>query len=76
MSRREDLLLGGRGQEELRLTAALDDKLRKLFGRSLANFRAPIDRQQMQVRRRFSVAPPVEPEREITHRGEHGADAP
>jgi GNAT superfamily N-acetyltransferase len=33
---------------------------RKLFSRSLANFRAPIDRQQMQVRRRFSVAPPVD----------------
>lgn len=33
--RREDLLLGPRGQEELRLAAALDKKLLKLFGRSL-----------------------------------------
>jgi len=33
--RREDLLLGPPGAEELRLAAALDEKLRKLFGRSL-----------------------------------------
>ena len=33
--RREDLVLGAPGEEELRLAAALDDKLRKLFGRSL-----------------------------------------
>jgi len=33
--RREDLLLGKPGEEELRLAAALDDKLKKLFGRSL-----------------------------------------
>lgn len=33
--RREDLMLGQPGQEELRLAAALDTKLRKLFGRSL-----------------------------------------
>ena len=33
--RREDLLLGAPGQEELRLAVALDGKLRKLFGRSL-----------------------------------------
>jgi Ni,Fe-hydrogenase III small subunit/Pyruvate/2-oxoacid:ferredoxin oxidoreductase delta subunit len=35
--RREDLVLGGSeaGREELRLAAALDEKLRKLFGRSL-----------------------------------------
>jgi Ni,Fe-hydrogenase III small subunit/Pyruvate/2-oxoacid:ferredoxin oxidoreductase delta subunit len=33
--RREDLLLGLPGQEEVRLAAALDGKLRKLFGRSL-----------------------------------------
>jgi Ni,Fe-hydrogenase III small subunit/ferredoxin len=33
--RREDLLLGEPGREELRLAAALDGKLRKLFGRSL-----------------------------------------
>jgi Ni,Fe-hydrogenase III small subunit/NAD-dependent dihydropyrimidine dehydrogenase PreA subunit len=33
--RRQDLLLGAPGAEELRLAAALDDKLRKLFGRSL-----------------------------------------
>jgi len=33
--RREDLLLGGPGLEETRLAAALDEKLRKLFGRSL-----------------------------------------
>lgn len=33
--RREDLVLGAPGQEEVRLAAALDDKLRKLFGRSL-----------------------------------------
>ena len=32
---REDLLLGKPGEEELRLGAALDDKLRRLFGRSL-----------------------------------------
>ena len=32
---REDLVLGGEGREEVRLAAALDDKLRKLFGRSL-----------------------------------------
>jgi Ni,Fe-hydrogenase III small subunit/formate hydrogenlyase subunit 6/NADH:ubiquinone oxidoreductase subunit I len=35
VSRREDLLLGESGKEELRRAAALDDKLRKLFGRSL-----------------------------------------
>lgn len=33
--RREDLVLGGPGREEVRLAAALDEKLRKLFGRSL-----------------------------------------
>ena len=33
--RREDLLLGKPGEEELRLGAALDAKLRKLFGHSL-----------------------------------------
>jgi len=33
--RREDLILGAPGQEEVRLAAALDEKLRKLFGRSL-----------------------------------------
>jgi Ni,Fe-hydrogenase III small subunit/NAD-dependent dihydropyrimidine dehydrogenase PreA subunit len=33
--RREDLILGEPGQEEVRLAAALDGKLRKLFGRSL-----------------------------------------
>jgi Ni,Fe-hydrogenase III small subunit/formate hydrogenlyase subunit 6/NADH:ubiquinone oxidoreductase subunit I len=33
--RREDLILGGPGKEEVRLAAALDDKRRKLFGRSL-----------------------------------------
>ena len=33
--RREDLVLGATGQEELRLAAALDDKLRGLLGRSL-----------------------------------------
>ena len=33
--RREDLLLGKPGEEELRLAAALDGKLKKLFGRSL-----------------------------------------
>lgn len=33
--RREDLVLGESGREELRLAAALDEKLRKLFGRSL-----------------------------------------
>ncbi len=33
--RREDLVLGAPGQEEVRLAAALDDKLRRLFGRSL-----------------------------------------
>lgn len=33
--RREDLVLGAPGQEELRLAASLDDKLRKLLGRSL-----------------------------------------
>jgi predicted N-acetyltransferase YhbS len=33
---------------------------RQLLSRSLASFRAPIDRQQMQVRRRFAVAPPVD----------------
>jgi len=32
---RGDLVLGAAGQEEVRLAAALDDKLRKLFGRSL-----------------------------------------
>jgi Ni,Fe-hydrogenase III small subunit/formate hydrogenlyase subunit 6/NADH:ubiquinone oxidoreductase subunit I len=30
-----DLLLGGTGKEEVRLAAALDEKLRRLFGRSL-----------------------------------------
>jgi Ni,Fe-hydrogenase III small subunit/formate hydrogenlyase subunit 6/NADH:ubiquinone oxidoreductase subunit I len=33
--RREDLVLGEPGKEQIRLAAALDDKLRKLFGRSL-----------------------------------------
>jgi Ni,Fe-hydrogenase III small subunit/NAD-dependent dihydropyrimidine dehydrogenase PreA subunit len=33
--RREDLVLGAPGQEEVRLGAALDEKLRQLFGRSL-----------------------------------------
>ena len=33
--RREDLVLGAPGQEQLRLAVALDEKLRKLFGRSL-----------------------------------------
>jgi len=33
--RREDLLLGNPGAEEARLAAALDEKLRRLFGRSL-----------------------------------------
>jgi Ni,Fe-hydrogenase III small subunit/formate hydrogenlyase subunit 6/NADH:ubiquinone oxidoreductase subunit I len=33
--RREDLILGKPGEEEVRLAAALDEKLRKLFGRSL-----------------------------------------
>ena len=33
--RREDLLLGAAGREQLRLAVALDEKLRKLFGRSL-----------------------------------------
>jgi Ni,Fe-hydrogenase III small subunit len=33
--RRGDLMLGRTGEEELRLAAALDVKLRKLFGRSL-----------------------------------------
>ena len=33
--RREDLVLGEPGQERIRLAAALDDRLRKLFGRSL-----------------------------------------
>jgi Ni,Fe-hydrogenase III small subunit/Pyruvate/2-oxoacid:ferredoxin oxidoreductase delta subunit len=32
---REDLLLGKPGEEEVRLAAMLDEKLRKLFGRSL-----------------------------------------
>jgi Ni,Fe-hydrogenase III small subunit/ferredoxin len=32
---REDLILGAPGQEELRLATALDEKLRRLFGRSL-----------------------------------------
>jgi Ni,Fe-hydrogenase III small subunit/ferredoxin len=32
---REDLLLGGPGAEEVRLAAALEGKLKKLFGRSL-----------------------------------------
>src|SRR5215468_7773796 len=33
--RREDLVLGKAGEEELRLATALDERLRKLFGRSL-----------------------------------------
>src|ERR1019366_6388649 len=33
--RREDLVLGAPGHEQVRLAAALDEKLRKLFGRSL-----------------------------------------
>jgi Ni,Fe-hydrogenase III small subunit len=33
--RREDLVLGRPGEEQVRLAAALDEKLRKLFGRSL-----------------------------------------
>jgi Ni,Fe-hydrogenase III small subunit/ferredoxin len=33
--RREDLVLGAPGHEQVRLAAALDDRLRKLFGRSL-----------------------------------------
>jgi Ni,Fe-hydrogenase III small subunit/formate hydrogenlyase subunit 6/NADH:ubiquinone oxidoreductase subunit I len=33
--RREDLVLGEPGQEEVRLAGALDDRMRQLFGRSL-----------------------------------------
>jgi Ni,Fe-hydrogenase III small subunit len=33
--RREDLVLGAPGDEQVRLAVALDEKLRKLFGRSL-----------------------------------------
>jgi Ni,Fe-hydrogenase III small subunit len=33
--RREDLMLGDAGKEQLRLATALDEKLRRLFGRSL-----------------------------------------
>jgi Ni,Fe-hydrogenase III small subunit/ferredoxin len=33
--RKEDLMLGRQGEEELRLAKALDEKLRRLFGRSL-----------------------------------------
>jgi len=33
--RREDLVLGESGKDQIRLAAALDEKLRKLFGRSL-----------------------------------------
>lgn len=33
--RREDLVLGGAGREEVRLAQALDEKMRSLFGRSL-----------------------------------------
>ena len=33
--RRDDLVLGRAGEEQVRLAAALDEKLRKLFGRSL-----------------------------------------
>jgi Ni,Fe-hydrogenase III small subunit/formate hydrogenlyase subunit 6/NADH:ubiquinone oxidoreductase subunit I len=33
--RREDLVVGAAGREEVRLAAALDEKLRRLFGRSL-----------------------------------------
>lgn len=33
--RREDLMLGDTGKEQVRLAQALDEKLRKLFGRSL-----------------------------------------
>lgn len=33
--RREDLVLGDAGREQVRLAAALDEKLRRLFGRSL-----------------------------------------
>jgi Ni,Fe-hydrogenase III small subunit/NAD-dependent dihydropyrimidine dehydrogenase PreA subunit len=32
---REDLVVGNKGQEEIRLAVALDERLRKLFGRSL-----------------------------------------
>lgn len=35
VARREDLLLGAKGQEELRLAGALGDELRRLLGRSL-----------------------------------------
>jgi Ni,Fe-hydrogenase III small subunit/Pyruvate/2-oxoacid:ferredoxin oxidoreductase delta subunit len=35
VNRREDLVLGRQGEEELRLATALEKKLRKLFGRSL-----------------------------------------
>ena len=35
VSRREDLVLGDSGKEQVRLAVALDEKLRKLFGRSL-----------------------------------------
>ena len=35
VSRREDLVLGGAGREQVRLAEALDEKLRRLFGRSL-----------------------------------------
>ncbi len=35
VTRREDLVIGEPGKEEIRLAAALDEKLRRLFGRSL-----------------------------------------
>jgi Ni,Fe-hydrogenase III small subunit/NAD-dependent dihydropyrimidine dehydrogenase PreA subunit len=35
VSRREDLVLGESGKEQVRLAVALDEKLRRLFGRSL-----------------------------------------
>lgn len=35
VNRREDLILGGSGREELRLAVALEEKLLRLFGRSL-----------------------------------------
>ncbi len=55
------VLASNKGFVELLLASGYQPKRRRvLAGRTLAGFRPPVDRQQMQVRRRFKVAGPID----------------
>ena len=55
------VLTSNKGFVELLLASGYQPKQRRvLAGRTLAGFRPPVDRQQMQVRRRFKVAGPID----------------